>query len=178
MCDSPFRLKDSEIDVPCGKCPKCRRRRADGWAFRLMQEEKRSFSAHFITLTYDTKFVPITQSGFMSVSKRDCQNFFKRLRKRVVGNSGESAIKYYLAAEYGGKTWRPHYHALVFNVANITDVDAAWNLGAVHYGKVTDASVGYTLKYMCKPKRVPAHRNDDRLPEFGLMSKGLGVGYL
>lgn len=178
MCDAPFRLKDSQIDVPCGKCPKCRKRRANGWAFRLMQEDKRSLSAHFITLTYDTKYVPITQNGFMSCDKKHVQLFFKRLRKRVSVDATLPPIKYYLASEYGGKTWRPHYHAIVFNVANPADIDAAWQLGAVHFGKVSDASVGYTLKYMCKPKRIPAHRNDDRLPEFGLMSKGLGVGYL
>lgn len=51
-------------------------------------------------------------------------------------------------------------------------------MGTIHYGEVSEASVGYTLKYINKPKRIPLHRNDDRQPEFALMSKGLGANYL
>jgi len=45
-------------------------------------------------------------------------------------------------------------------------------------GTVTGASVAYTLKYVQKPTRVPVHKNDDRLPEFSLMSKGLGQNFI
>jgi len=86
-------------------------------------------------------------------------------------------IKYYAAGEYGGKTKRPHYHIILFN-AQPELVEMSWQLGSVHYGKVSGASVGYTLKYMSKPRCIPMHRNDDRQPEFSLMSKGLGENYL
>lgn len=160
------------MQVPCGKCPECVKRRTSGWSFRLMQEEKVSQSAHFITLTYDTKRVPLTGNGFMSINKRDVQLFFKRLRKL-----NPAKIKYYVVGEYGGKTNRPHYHAILFNV-DITTIQPAWQNGSVHYGTVSGASIGYTLKYMSKRGRIPMHRNDDRVPEFGLMSKGLGASYL
>lgn len=137
-----------------------------------MQEEKRCLSAHFITLTYDTDHVPITDNGFMSVSKRDVQLFLKRLRKITT-----APIKYYCAAEYGGQTNRPHYHIILFNAA-YDAVEKTWGLGEVHTGIVTGASIGYTLKYISKPKRIPMHRNDDRVPEFSLMSKGLGADYI
>lgn len=158
--------------VPCGKCPDCKRRRVSGWSFRLLNEARQSSSAHFITLTYDTINVPITKSGFMDLSRRDLQLFFKKLRKVNVHK-----IKYYVCGEYGGRTMRPHYHLLLFN-AEIRTVQDAWAKGSLHYGLVTDASVGYTLKYMCKSKRIPLHRNDDRIPEFSLMSKGLGLNYV
>lgn len=139
-----------------------------------MQEAKRSHSAHFITLTYDTKHVPITKNGFMELRKRDIQLFFKRLRKRLPG----VAIKYYCAAEYSPKPKdRPHYHVIIYNV-ELSEVQPAWALGHIHYGKLSEASVGYTLKYICKTRRIPAHRNDDRQPEFSLMSKGLGDNYI
>jgi hypothetical protein len=62
-------------------------------------------------------------------------------------------------------------------------VKRAWALdnktiGSIHIGKVTDASIGYTLKYMTKPGKIPQHKNDDRQKEFSLMSKGLGNNYL
>lgn len=107
----------------------------------------------------------------MSLRKTDIQLFFKRLRKSKSGN-GKSDIKYYVCGEYGGKTNRPHYHAIIFNCP-LELYQNAWNQGAIHYGFISEASVGYTLKYMCKPSRIPMHNRDDRQPEFSLMSKDL-----
>lgn len=174
MCETPFtvrhKTKGMSIPVPCGRCPKCVSRRTSAWSFRLMQEEKVSDSALFITLTYDTDHVPFSKNGFMDLSRRDVQLFFKRLRKHHKGDRCKS-IKYYAVGEYGGKTRRPHYHLILFN-AKIESVQLAWNLGHVHYGQVTGASVGYTMKYIAKPWRA-MHCNDDRTPQFALMSKGL-----
>ena len=137
-----------------------------------MQEDKVSLSSHFITLTYDTKNLKLTKNGFMNLDKRDIQLFMKRLRK-----DNKTKIKYYLCGEYGGKTNRPHYHVLIFNV-DLKTIQPNWNQGQIHYGQVAEASVGYTLKYMAKPTKVPLHKNDDRQREFSLMSKGLGKSYL
>lgn len=173
---TPFGVKNKmtgeTIPVPCGKCPACVGARQSAWSFRLMQEERISTSAYFITLTYDTKHVPLTRHGFMSLTKRDPQLFMKRLRKQC-----DNKVKYYLVGEYGGKTVRPHYHAIIFN-ADITKIQESWQLGQVHYGTVTGASIGYCLKYMSKTKKIPLHGNDDRTSEFALMSKGLGKNYL
>lgn len=175
-CLTPYQVKNKMTNetqpVACGKCPECLARRASGWSFRLMQEEKRSTSAHFITLTYDTTYVPISKNGFMSLNRRDVQLFIKRLRKQH-----DTKLKYYAVGEYGGITSRPHYHLILFN-ADISKIQPAWQRGSVHYGTVNGATVGYTLKYMSKPKRIPMHRNDDRVQEFGLMSKGLGENYI
>lgn len=167
-------LKDYQINVPCGKCPTCKARRVSHWSFRLMQHDKIANSSRFITLTYDTQNVPITAKGFMSLQKRDLQLFFKRLRK---AHGKTNSIKYYACGEYGGKTLRPHYHIILFD-ADIEKIQPAWNLGHVHYGDVSGASVGYTLKYINKTKKIPLHQNDDRQPEFALMSKKIGINYL
>lgn len=173
QCLSPIKLKhdiQTEVTVPCGKCPNCTARRVSAWSFRLMQQNKIAHSAMFLTLTYSTKTVPITNNGFMSLDKTHIQLFMKRLRKAQCG-SKKSPIKYYICGEYGGRTNRPHYHAIMFN-AKVELIQDAWQYGSVHYGMdVNEASVGYTLKYMSKPTRIPMHRNDDRLPEFSLMSK-------
>jgi len=175
-CITPFyvnTIKQRNVPVPCGKCPACKKRRVSGWSFRLMQQDKYSLMSHFITLTYDNSNIPITPKGFASVSKRDVQLFFKRLRKSHTG----LPIVYYLAAEYGSKTARPHYHIILFN-STPEAVARAWTAGLTHAGTVTAASVGYTLKYISKPGRIPLHKNDDRVPEFTLMSKGIGLAYL
>lgn len=182
QCMTPFGVKkktnnQETIPVPCGKCPNCVKRRVSAWSFRLIQEDKVSTSSHFLTLTYDTRHIPITRNGFMSVNKRDVQLFFKRLRKIHEAHVTLPPIRYFVAAEYGGRTNRPHYHIILFN-GEVGDFGKAWQLGHIHYGQVSGASVGYTLKYMSKQQRIPAHRNDDREPEFRLMSKGLGASYL
>lgn len=168
-------MTNESVAVPCGKCPACIKRRTSAWSFRLMQEDKASTCSLFLTLTYDPMKVPITRNGFATLDKRDVQLFLKRLRKSHPKNV---SIKYYAVGEYGGKTKRPHYHIILYN-ADTRLIQAAWSLGHIHYGQVTGASVGYTLKYMMKSgPRIPAHRNDDRIPQFGLMSKGLGKSYV
>lgn len=128
----------------------------------------------FLTLTYDTAYVPITKKGYMTLCKRCLQLFIKRLRKY---HHKDAKIKYYAVGEYGGKTMRPHYHLILFN-ADKEKIDKAWNKGSIYIGTVEGASVGYTLKYLAKEKKIPLHKNDDRVKEFSLMSKGLGTSYL
>lgn len=182
-CLTPFTQKDTGEKFPCGRCPECNKRRVSGWSFRLMQEEKHSRSAHFITLTYDTAYIPISENGYLTLSKRDVQLFMKRLRKTHSSPIGEDSniifpLKYYLVGEYGGKTKRPHYHIILFN-AELEKIQPAWDRGQIHYGTVSGASVGYTLKYINKQKKwIGYHDGDDRQPEFAHMSKGLGKNIL
>lgn len=171
MVENKYTLERT-VPVPCGKCPECKSRRVSGWSFRLMQQDKQAETSLFVTFTYDTRHVPITQKGFMSLRKKDMQLFFKKLRKK-----NPYKIKYYYCGEYGGKTNRPHYHAVIFN-ALYEHIESSWELGETHYGTVTGASVGYVLKYMTKEPRIPMHENDDRVKEYSNMSKGLGLSYL
>lgn len=178
MCDSPFYKKPkgylNYLELPCGKCPVCKRRRVNQWVFRLQEENKVSSSAYFITLTYDTKHVPITNKGFMTLFKKDYQDFMRRIR----GYQKGTKIKYYACGEYGSATMRPHYHAIIFNVQDVEYIRKAWTKGITDIGTVTDASIAYTCKYIDKPHVIPVHRNDDRIKEFSLMSQGLGKSYI
>lgn len=180
-CITPFYkkndLQNQHIPFPCGKCPNCMRRRTSGWSFRLVKEGERSNSALFVTLTYNTDHVPITKNGYMTLDKTDLQKYFKRLRKLT-----HEKIRYYAVGEYGTKNQRPHYHIILFN-ASTRIVENAWkinnvDIGIIYIGDVSDASIGYTLKYMTKQGKIPMHQNDDRQKEFSVMSKGIGANYL
>lgn len=170
-CHAPVfhKVKNSKSyqSFPCGKCQSCRGLRAASWTYRLLQEEKVSYSAYFITLTYDSNSVPV-EAGKQVLRKSDLQKFFKRLRKMhsKVVESGKP-IRYYAVGEYGGRFKRPHYHVIMFN-ARAELVDKCWKYGRVQFGDVCGASVGYTLKYISKPGKN----------EFSLMSKGIGEKYL
>lgn len=179
-CFSPITIREGredQVTVQCGKCPGCITRRVSTWSFRLVKQGEVSTSALFVTLTYAPENVPITENGYMTTRTTDLQNFFKRLRKHY-----KHKLKYYACSEYGSNTFRPHYHIILFN-ADYVGVTEAWSLqgkpiGYVHFGDVTQASIGYTLKYITKEKRVGLHGRDDREPERSFMSKGLGANYV
>lgn len=194
-CYYPRSFKTAEYPVPCNRCAACLKTRISNWSVRLMQEDKVSTSAYFLTLTYDTTTVPISPNGFMSLCKRDLQLFFKRLRK---SHPAGHTIKYYAAGEYGETRSRPHYHIILFNsdlrlqysvsdhsLLYHTSLDGKvhvlhlnWPHGVSSVGLVSGASIGYTLKYINKKYFKPKLQNDDRQKEFALMSKGLGKSYL
>lgn len=176
VCDTPFSVQGAtgqEYQVPCGRCPNCKRNRVNAWVFRLREEERVSSSSYFVTLTYHTDCVPITDNGFMSLKKSDFQDFMKRLRHLT-----DNKLKYYAVGEYGSTRWRPHYHMILFNLPDFRLIEKAWKKGGVHVGSVTGGSMAYTLKYIDKEGRIPLHGRDDREKEFSLMSKGLGSSYL
>lgn len=102
------------IDIPCRKCLGCREAYARQWAIRA-QLEAVYFpdTSWFVTLTYDEQHLPWAYDDFSlpTVRKRDWQLFMKRLRK-----SFGSGIRFLACGEYGEKTGRPHYHAVLFGV--------------------------------------------------------------
>lgn len=107
--------------IPCGQCIGCRLDRSREWANRCLLELQYHDSAFFVTLTYDEEHVPRrmysdpdTGEVFESLSlcKRDFQLFMKRLRKAFP----DDKIRFFACGEYGGKTQRPHYHAILFGL--------------------------------------------------------------
>lgn len=78
-----------------------------------------------------------------------------------------NSIKFYGVGEYGETTKRPHWHIIIFNVPNIELAQKAWNKGFIKVGTVTDASIGYTLKYLVTDS-----------PSIVRCSKHLGINYL
>lgn len=173
-CQTPFMLKHEgkNLPCPCGRCPACYLRRAVQWSFRLVEEDKISTTAYFVTLTYDTQNVPISPNGFLTLHKKDLQKFIKRLR-----HTTNEKIKYYAVGEYGGKTSRPHYHLILFN-ATPDGIYKSWRMGHIHFGSVTQASIGYTLKYISKNPKRKTFERDDRVKEWSVMSKGIGKSYI
>lgn len=198
-CEFPITIKNpvwgfdptatQYIPVPCRKCPACLAKRSNGWIFRLLQHDKIAQGALFVTLTYSNEHVPLTPKKFMTLHARHYQLFMKRLRKmspqprkRAKGEPENkqdraTALKYYAVGEYGSETFRPHYHAIIFN-SDRELIEKAWQYGAVHCDIVNGSTVAYTTKYINKGKLIPVHSNDDRTPEFQLISKGIGIDYI
>lgn len=95
-------------EIACGKCQECLINHANNWATRIMCEAKSHEKNCFVTLTYDNEHLPINQNH-MTLRKKDIQDFIKRLRYHIDEN-----IAYFLCGEYGPRTFRPHYHMILF----------------------------------------------------------------
>lgn len=153
------------ISVPCGKCVCCIDRKAKDWSFRIQQELKRSSGAIFVTLTYDEEHEPKGEN----VCKRDVQLFLKRLRKHV-------SFRYFLVAEYGPNTFRPHYHAIFFNIKrtklNVRYIEKSWQNGFVSVSNITPGRIAYVCRYSFKPANIP----DGRTNTFLLASRRPAIG--
>lgn len=175
MCVQPIVINTPKLQnqpVPCGKCPKCVSTKVQQWQFRIKQQMKISQNAYFVTLTYDEDNVPYGVTS-PTLCKRDVQLFLKRLRK-LQSVKSDFKIKYYLVGEYGSKTKRPHYHAIMFDIFDVNDIHKAWNIGFTYSPKAEPQAVKYVLKYISKQRGKV--KGKER--EFSLMSKGLGANYL
>lgn len=189
---SPRGSNGNQIKLPCGRCIGCRLDHGQMWATRMLHELLYHDRACFITLTYSDENLPPSQS----LSKRELQQFFKRLRKHLQVRK----IRYYACGEYGEQTLRPHYHAVIFgwepddlktygpSRGGSKLLEKIWGLGLVSVGPVNYQTCAYTARYVTKkvsgPQAAPYYERMHRdtgeivqvLPEFALMSRRPGIG--
>lgn len=165
---------------PCGKCNHCRRNKQSQWKARLLLESLDHEWTSFVTFTYNDLHCPPT------TRKQDAQRLIKRLRKLWHAKTGRT-LRYYLVAEIGSRTGRPHYHAIIFGVpfTEQSIFEDAWrknigsprkpkyaSLGFIQSREFTEARAGYVVKYATKFLRTPFSNDADSSPEFALMSRG------
>ena len=183
------------MTVPCGQCIGCRLERSRQWAVRCVHEAQMHEDNCFVTLTYDDEHLPYGET----LHRPDFQKFMKRLIK----NSGVK-IRLFYCGEYGGETFRPHYHACLFgwrpsdpelfSVNNGFQLFTSkilsknWKLGHASFGELTFETAAYTARYCTKKitgKAAKAHYEwvdpdtgeiIDRVPEFSGQSLKPGIG--
>lgn len=186
--DSTFTRKGKKTQaVPCGKCAQCVKSKLKVWTFRIENHLRVTSNPLFVTLTYSNENLPYCVDedtgeifNIPTLKKRDCQLFFKRLRKsyeksRKTKKLPIKKISYFLVGEYGSRFGRPHYHAIIFNLDEPELIATNWGLGFTFTLPLLSGGIGYVLKYMAK---VGHKRNKPAQPEFSLPSKGIGRSYL
>lgn len=198
------------LDIPCGQCIGCRMDYARQWANRLLLElqDYDPSQCFFVTLTYsDDSIKEHCLRGFsdpdtgelkgysLSLCKRDLQLFMKRLRKAVE----PSKIRFFAVGEYGGQTFRPHYHLILFGLPlpsgdlhfykksplgydymNSDLIARCWPFGWNVVAPVTWESCCYTARYMLKKQKGNnAHVYDDFSLEapFAVCSRKPGIAH-
>ena len=176
------------IYLPCGQCSGCKLERSRQWAVRNVHEASLHEHSMFLTLTYNDENLPRTKFGLNTLVHADFQKFMKRLRYYF-----KQPIQYYMCGEYGDKTGRAHYHALVYGVkfddlklVKRTDagsfiftskrLDDIWSKGHCWVGNVTFESAAYVSRYLMKKINGKSHFTYLVQPEYTKMSLKRPIG--
>lgn len=171
--------------VPCGRCLNCLKSTRNSWVVRLTEELKASACAYFVTLTYDDAHLLIaSQKGrsFGVLNPLDPPLFLKRLRKNLFLYANDIKLRFFLNSEYGPRTFRPHYHLILFFNSFISEsyvsqfVKKSWNKGFITVSSVNSARIAYVAKYVNSVTDLPAYLKPYR--PFRRMSRGIGRSYL
>ncbi len=131
----------------------------------------------FVTLTYRPEDVPwaICDGSPMQVLHgKHVSNWLKRFRK-VHG-----PFRYFVVGEYGDKSGRPHYHAIMFGVdsARCQEIQDTWGHGFSYTREAEINAIAYTAFYTTKKWLKSTNEALlGRPPEFARMSRKPGIGF-
>lgn len=110
--------------------------------------------------------------------------FFKRLRK-LIAEKYDEKICYYLVSEYGGRTYRPHWHGILFfNSDELTSsicelVSKSWSYGRTDCSLSRGSAAGYVASYINSFVDLPDFFNRHKeIKPRSYHSKGLSVNSL
>lgn len=123
-------------------------------------------------------------------SVNDAQNFIKRLRSESYrtaygtqkGLTDSQKMSYFIAAEYGPTTLRPHFHGLLFfqdsRLAEVVDqcFSSVWSFGLVTYEYVNSSASAYVAQYVNSYSHLPRIYKQKELRPFHLSSRRVPIG--
>lgn len=180
-----------DLVVPCGRCLGCLLRRARDWTVRCAHEYSLHDQSAFLTLTYRDEELVYNQL-LPSLHPPHLQNFWKRYRKYLK----RKRISFFACGEYGRRTSRPHYHAIVFGhtfpdlvphsvrnghqLYHSPTLTKLWGHGQVIVGDVTPESIAYVARYTIDKLHAsvsdPEYLDSGRVPEYVTMSRRPAIG--
>lgn len=164
------------VNIPCGWCAECRKKRARDWMIRLKEEMKyNKNNCYFITLTFSdlelellSKKIKSTEANAIAIKA------IKEWRERINRRRGK-AMKRFMITERGSNgTERLHMHGIVWceSKEELKENLKLWRFGNTDIGYRCDSgTAAYIVKYMLK--------EDKRgFESIVLCSPGLGAEYV
>ena len=147
--------------IPCGKCIGCRLEYSREWANRGYLEAKLYKQNYFVTLTYDTKYLPLkdhteTTDGKIyepiyekeidwsrgTLEPEHFTKFMHDFRQYMQRKYNTDGIRFMGCGEYGDKGERPHYHIILLNCPLPAD--------SFHTPRVKEGNIYYQNKIIEK----------------------------
>lgn len=168
MCTNSFNLRLSTgrvIEVSCGKCPECLKRKQNNW-FQRSVEEARYYqnlppsqsSMYFITLTYDDEHLPFLfgPSGvaYPCLHYDHVNTLWRTLKMHHKSNKEKIEFSYMYCGENGTKHGRPHYHILCFGLRH-KDIEFIKKWWLEHFApKAIDVMNAYEVRNKRKSQEL------------------------
>lgn len=175
------------VIIPCRKCAQCLKDKQNNWIVRFDINSHYYKNIIFFTLTYNEESVS-WYNGYRVVNKKHLQDWIKRFRRHWEYTYKQRLeLSYYITAEYGPNTCRPHYHGLFFTNADYVLFQSIFDDWRNRFGFVSfslsryqSKTAHYVSKYMYKPDFVlhPDEKDGKVLPTFRICSKGIGLQYV
>lgn len=193
--------------VGCGKCEICRTERSKEWAVKAYCEQKCWKNATFITFTYNPENLPkdrkLHRSDIQKFWKDLRYHLYKNTKKaskidltterelleeipdnileQIFGRRRKNRypIRYINCGEYGPKTKRPHYHAVIYNftptdkrrlyrdrrgywVYTSDKLSKIWGKGFITISDATASAAAYVARY-CTKKMSRSNEENERM---------------
>ena len=194
QCYLPIELATGN-QVSCGRCTACRINKRREWTGKMIMESlthehRQARDMAFLTLTYDNDHMPLTEAGEPTLDREETIRYRNRLRQ-IIG-----PFRYYFCGEYGHRTGRPHYHAILWGKGVLDDATLAqpWNnrhllkkgerrtkpLGFISVRPFNTTRAAYVAGYTTKKITKDDDPDETRLREFAQMSRHppLGTEYI
>lgn len=156
-----YDLRVLEVNVPCGQCIECRKKKARDWQIRLLEEIKDINYPYFVTFTFsplELKKLSIQTklkecNAICAVALRRCLERYRKDHKK--------SIRHWFICELGHEgTERIHMHGLLLSDKPL-DLERTeeehffkwkyWKYGNIYVGDyVSERTINYIVKYMTK----------------------------
>lgn len=118
----------------------------------------------------DSSFLGKGNFGVLDV--RYPQNFLKRLRNLLEYAYPTLNLKYFLVGEYGSRTFRPHYHLILFMDYSIRQTELqnlvamSWHYGNCNVQRVESSAANYVASYCNTSSSLPRFLQEDVCKSF------------
>ena len=120
--------------------------------------------------------------------KKDVQDWFKRLRSAIdyqlnKNKTDDFRLRYFICSEYGPRTFRPHYHAILWYDSEELQrhigrlICETWKNGNTNFSLVNNSASQYVAKYVNGDTRLPSFLCTEFTSTFHLASKHPYIGY-
>lgn len=159
---------DFYLQIPCGTCLYCLKRKRSEWSLRLIYEILSHTESTFVTLTFDDFYL----EKFKDDYKKPIKLYIDRLRKKIGFRP-----RYFFISEYGEDdryTRRFHFHGIIFGtsreILSYSVQRSLWKYGIADTGYVDFRTANYLTKYMLKMQ------NNEK--PILMCSNGIGASFL
>lgn len=178
--ETPRDRRLSYIEIPCGECKECKKKRKEMWRLRIENELLDSKSAIFFTGTFSDEAIENIKKRYEVKEENDIATkanrlFLERLRKKY-----NIKLTHWCITELGSKKGRIHIHGIFFikenqDIKYIKDkIKREWNFGWNYLGYVDQGkTINYITKYMLKE-----NENFKKFKPKVLASQKIGIGFI